>query len=100
MQLDRLAAVDLLDLFAGDRIQRLDAARVQHGHLAEQIVGRAGSRRDFCSSPARAGWQAAQRPRQHQPDQSACRFDSSSHLLAVVSHRLLLVKNLAGNDPA
>ena len=45
VQLDRLAAVDLLDLLAGDRVQRLDPALVQDGDLAEQIVGRTGSRR-------------------------------------------------------
>ena len=58
VQLDRLAAVDLLDLLAGDRVQRLDAALVQDGYLADQLVGRARSPATWFSRP-RARRQAA-----------------------------------------
>ena len=39
-ELDRLAPEDLLDLLAGERVDRLDAARVHDGELAESLVGR------------------------------------------------------------
>ena len=44
-QLDRLAAVNLLDLLAGDGVERLDPTFVHHGHLADRFIRRAGAGR-------------------------------------------------------
>ena len=45
MELDRLAAEDVLDLLAGHRVKRLDSARVHHRQLADLVIGRTFAQR-------------------------------------------------------
>ena len=54
VELDGLAAEDVLDFLAGDRVQRLDPPRVHHGQLADLVIGRAFTQDpDFGDGPER-----------------------------------------------